>query len=127
MQIKSQNYKIKGMRQDESYSLFNPEYSWSNKNIRLTARDGNDLLSITNERGNIILGILDKTPAETITYVYSYLFKKFLREEAATIYEYGSRFDNYLIEQSDGWVPPTSSDYTYQIQFINYLTEQENT
>ena len=126
MNIKQFVYKIKGMRRDDSYSSFNPEYSWYNKNIRLTARDGNDLLSITNERGNIILGILDKTPAETITYVYSYLFKKFLWEEAATIYEYGSRFDNYLIEQSDGWVPPTSSNYTYQIQFINYLTEQEN-
>ena len=126
MQIKQSVYKIKGMRRDDSYSSFNPEYSWYNKNIRLTARDSNDLLSVTNERGNTILGISDKTPVEAITYAYSYLFKKFLREEVATIYEYGSRFDNYLIEQSDGWVPPTSSDYTYQIQFINYLAEQEN-
>lgn len=126
MKIKSQNYKIKGMRRDESYSSFNPEYSWDNKNIRLTARDSNDLLSVTNEKGNSQLSFNDVSPIRVVDYAYTYLFKKFLREEAATIYEYGSRFDNYLIEQSDGWVPPASSDYTYQIQFINYLAEQEN-
>ena len=126
MQIKSSQYKIRGMNKDLSYSAFNPEYSWHNHNVRLTARDGNDLLSVTNERGNVILGISDKTPAETITYLYTHLFKKFLREEAAITYEYESRFDNHLIEQSDGWTPPASSDYTYQIQFINYLAEQEN-
>lgn len=127
MQIRSQNYKIKGMRQDESYSAFNPEYSWSNKNIRLTARDGNDLLSITNEKGNSQLSFNDVAPIRIITYTYTYSFEKFLIEEAPTIYEYESRFDSYLIEQSDGWVPPTSSSYTYEIEFINYLTEQENT
>ena len=53
MQIKSANYKIKGMNQDLSYSAFNPEFSWENKNIRLTARDSNNLMSITNERGTL--------------------------------------------------------------------------
>ena len=57
MKIKSQNYKIKGMRMDDSYSSFSPEYSWGNKNIRLTARDGNDLLSVTNERGNKYINV----------------------------------------------------------------------
>jgi len=52
MQIKSSGHRICGMNRDNSYSTFNPEFSWENKNIRLTARDGNDLLSITNEKGN---------------------------------------------------------------------------
>ena len=52
MQIKSSQYKIRGMNKDLSYSAFNPEYSWHNHNVRLTARDDNDLLSVTNERGN---------------------------------------------------------------------------
>jgi hypothetical protein len=43
------------MRKDDSYSSFNPEYSLYNKNIRLTARNANDLLSITNEKGNSLL------------------------------------------------------------------------
>ena len=126
MKISSQTYKSKGMRRDDSYSSFNPEYSWDNKNIRLTARDSNDLLSVTNEKGNSQLSFNDVSPIRVVDYAYTYLFKKFLWEESAIIYEYESRFDNYLIEQSDGWTPPASSDYTYQIQFINYLAEQEN-
>ena len=114
------------MRKDDSYSSFNPEYSWDNKNIRLTARDGNNLLSVTNEKGNSQLSFNDATPIRSITYTYSYSFEKFLIEEAPTTYEYESQFYSYLIEQSDGWTPPASSSYTYEIEFINYLTEQEN-
>ena len=55
MKISSQVYKPKGMRRDESYSAFNPEFSWDNHNIRLTARDNNDLLSVTNENGTLEL------------------------------------------------------------------------
>ena len=43
------------MNKDLSYSAFDPKYSWHNKNIRLTARDNNDLLSITNEKGTLEL------------------------------------------------------------------------
>ena len=69
MQIKQSVYKIKGMRKDDSYSSFNPEYSWDNKNIRLTARDGNDLLSITNERGNTSISFFSN-----VVYSYFLLF-----------------------------------------------------
>lgn len=57
MQIKSSQYKIRGMNKDLSYSAFNPEYSWHNHNVRLTARDDNDLLSVTNERGNKYINV----------------------------------------------------------------------
>ena len=78
MQIKQSVYKIKGMRKDDSYSSFNPEYSWDNKNIRLTARDSNDLLSVTNEKGNSQLSFNDVSPIRVVDYAYTYLFKKFL-------------------------------------------------
>lgn len=55
MVIKNAQYKVQGMNKDLSYSAFDPKYSWHNKNIRLTARDNNDLLSITNEKGTLEL------------------------------------------------------------------------
>lgn len=67
MQIKTQVLRIRGMNKDMSYSTFNPEYSFDNKNIRLTARDGNNLFSITNEKGNSEILFNDITPELTIT------------------------------------------------------------
>lgn len=52
MQTKSQLYEIIGMNQDDSYSSFDKKFSWENKNIRVTAIDDNNLLSISNEKGN---------------------------------------------------------------------------
>lgn len=123
MQIKSALIKIRGMNQDMAYSVFNPEYSWENKNIRITARDENNLFGITNEKGNINLVFNDLTPTEIITYNYSYLFENYMAEEEPTTYEYLIVFDDYLIEQADGWVPPVT--YTYESEFNNYLIEQE--
>lgn len=66
MKISSQTYKICGMNKDLSYSSFNPEFSWDNKNIRLTARDGNDTLSITNEKGTLLYSITNEGNSSSI-------------------------------------------------------------
>lgn len=50
--IDSQEFIIKGMQRDLSVSKFNPEFAFENMNIRITARENNTLLSITNEKGN---------------------------------------------------------------------------
>ena len=51
--IQKQSFNvIKGMRQDISPSKANPEYIFDARNIRLTARGNNTLLSISNEQGN---------------------------------------------------------------------------
>lgn len=42
----------KGMQRDISVSKASSEYAFENYNIRITARDHNTLLSVTNERGN---------------------------------------------------------------------------
>lgn len=50
--MKSSQHFFKGMQRDLSVSKFNPEYAFDAQNIRITARDNNTLLSVTNERGN---------------------------------------------------------------------------
>lgn len=42
----------KGMMRDLSPSKHNKEFAYENKNIRITANNGNTLLSVTNEKGN---------------------------------------------------------------------------
>jgi len=53
MEIKQVQLIPKGMNQDLSISKFNPEFSYENRNIRVTAREGDTLLTISNEKGNI--------------------------------------------------------------------------
>jgi len=61
-------FVIKGMQRDLSASKFNPDYAYENMNIRITAREGKNLLSITNEKGNLEMVILDSEgSALTIT------------------------------------------------------------
>lgn len=52
MAIKSEIHQFKGMQRDLSVSKYSPEYYFDAKNIRITSRDNNTLLSVTNERGN---------------------------------------------------------------------------
>lgn len=53
MEKKKVQYVIQGMQRDLSVSKFNPNFAYSNLNIRITARgDKNTLLSVTNEKGN---------------------------------------------------------------------------
>lgn len=52
MPIKTDLHIIKGMQKDISVSKANAEFAFDALNIRLTAREGNTLLSVTNEKGN---------------------------------------------------------------------------
>lgn len=51
-------YQIKGMSQDLANQLFNPQYAFECRNIRINATDENSLLSLTNERGNKSIGTI---------------------------------------------------------------------
>ena len=91
------------MNKDLSYSAFNPEYSWDNKNIRLTARDGNDALSVTNERGNLLISHNEyfRDPNPT-AYHYTPTFYGWVDTLEPATYHYESIFYNYsdtLIEE----------------------------
>ena len=49
--IKQDAHIFSGMQRDMSISRQKPEFLWDAHNIRLTAREGDTLLSITNEKG----------------------------------------------------------------------------
>ena len=46
-------FKTKGMNQDLSVSAFNPEFSFENRNLRLSTNEGNTLMSWVNEKGTL--------------------------------------------------------------------------
>lgn len=67
MQQKVQQFMIKGMQRDTSISKASNEFSFENKNIRITAREDNTLLSVTNERGNLEIEDIN-IPGEVLGY-----------------------------------------------------------
>jgi hypothetical protein len=52
MTPKATSHVIQGMQKDTSKSKLSKEFAFDAKNIRITAREGNTLLTITNEKGN---------------------------------------------------------------------------
>ena len=59
--IKQEAHAIKGIQRDLTVSKFNSEFAFDAQNIRITARDHNTLLSITNEKGNKEIILKDKS------------------------------------------------------------------
>ena len=59
---KLMSWKTKGMNRDLSVSAFNPEFSFENRNLRLSTNESNTLMSWVNEKGT-----------EEITIGYQYL------------------------------------------------------
>ena len=54
MQKRVEEHIFQGMQRDMSISKQKPEFLWDAHNIRLTARHGDTLLSITNEKGTVL-------------------------------------------------------------------------
>ncbi|NCD07250.1 MAG: hypothetical protein EOL97_14140, partial [Spirochaetia bacterium] len=69
MEHKQAQFIPRGMNKDLSISKFNPEFSYDNKNIRITSRDDNSLLSIQNEKGNTLIN-LPEIKGTCIGYAY---------------------------------------------------------
>lgn len=65
MAIKASYHVIKGMQKDLSLSKFNPEFCFDAQNIRITARENDTLLAVTNEKGNKEVGEVEGTPLGT--------------------------------------------------------------
>ena len=49
--LQSENYVFTGLQQDAAVSKQQPQYLIDAHNIRITARNGETLLSVTNEKG----------------------------------------------------------------------------
>lgn len=55
MPIKTAQFKIQGMNQDNSESAFPEKFAFEIRNMRIDARNDNTLLSLTNEKGNALI------------------------------------------------------------------------
>lgn len=133
MELKEHTYKIKGMNMDLSNSIFSPEFSWRNRNIRLTVRGANDTLLVSNERGNISLTVNEyfRNPSDVkysyVSSMISYLNTKALptftytptvighvNTMANPSYTYTAIFDGYKNTIED-------PSYTYTSVILNYV------
>lgn len=59
MAIKKASFVPKGMQRDNSVSKFNADYAYENYNIRIVAGEDNNSFSLTNEKGNQHLHLID--------------------------------------------------------------------
>lgn len=60
MALESQVFKIKGMQQDTTESLFSGEFAFENMNMSITSQGGNTLLSVSTEQGNTPVNLRDE-------------------------------------------------------------------
>ena len=132
MAIKQENHTIKGMQRDITVSKFSPEFVFDAYNIRLTARDNNTLLSVTNERGTKEL-VLKDIAGNTVTikgdYIGHCVLNQYLILFTIPSYGYGKIYKLYkeedffrVIELYSG---PLNLNRNYPIETLGiYETEQ---
>lgn len=81
MEPKIAQFGNRGMQQDTSISKASNEFAFENRNIRITAINGDTLLSVTNEKGPKKIDIKNKSN-ETCqlegTYLGSYVLNKYI-------------------------------------------------
>ena len=104
--IKSDAHIYGGMQRDRSVSKQSPEFLWDALNIRMTARDGDTLLSITNERGTSVVKDSSSVTPRDIEFKGTYLGHCVI--------------NNYLIV----FTTDNSKDYIYRVdKSNNYHTD----
>ena len=64
---KLMSWKTKGMNRDLGVSAFSPEFSFENRNLRLSTNEFNTLLSWVNEKGTALLPLMTYTAPSTYT------------------------------------------------------------
>ena len=102
--LNSTSFKIKGMSRDMSVSAHSSDYAFENMNIRITARDNNTALSISNERGNKEIDYIAGSDTQATYEVNREIKGKFL----------GSCIlNNYLVL----FTKDDDIDYIYRIQY----------
>ena len=63
MAIRKEQHIFKCIQRDLSVSKFNSEFAFDAKNIRITARDNNTLMTVSNEKGNKSVPLLSSSGA----------------------------------------------------------------
>lgn len=104
--IKTDAHIFGGMQRDRSVSKQSPEFLWDALNIRMTARDGDTLLSITNEKGTSVVKDSSSVTPKDIEFKGTYLGNCVI--------------NNYLIV----FTTDNSKDYIYRVdKSNNYHTD----
>lgn len=96
MAVKAENHIIRGMQRDLSVSKFNPEFAFECKNIRITARENNTLLTVTNEKGNTEMPL--KTNTGTAFSIEGTLLGYNVLNQYVTLFTKGSKDFIYRLE-----------------------------
>ncbi len=96
MALKKEQHFFKGMQRDLSVSKFNPEYAFDAQNIRITARDNNTLLTVTNERGNKDIPML--SPSGDTVVVDGTLIGHNVLNHYVTLFTKGTNDNIYRLE-----------------------------
>ena len=96
MALKKEQHFFKGMQRDLSVSKFNPEYAFDAQNIRITARDNNTLLTVTNERGNKEIPL--KSPSGATVVIDGILLGHNVLNSYVTLFTKGAKDNIYRLE-----------------------------
>lgn len=96
MALKKEQHFFKGLQRDLSVSKFNPEYAFDAQNIRITARDNNTLLTVTNERGNKDIPML--SPSGDTMVVDGTLIGHNVLNHYVTLFTKGTNDNIYRLE-----------------------------
>lgn len=101
---KEAHFQIKGISQDLAYQLFNPQYAFEMRNIRLSTTEEGSLLSMTNEKGNSYMGqlITDDGNTVTLTVLGTGVFSDYCIIFATTTSGSTAGDDYILCVKSDG-------------------------
>ena len=102
-----------GMSRDRSISKPDNQLAFENHNIRITARDKDTLLSVTNERGNTPIVFSSSSDAQSSDYT-----GLFATEIVGTLLGYAV-LNNYLVL----FTTAAGTDYIYRIEYKNALNE----
>lgn len=101
MEQKIATFQNKGMTRDLSISKVNNEFAYENFNIRISPRNHDTLLSVTNERGNVAIQLKDNNgnnvslPNNLIGYaVLNEYIILFFHEEEHSDYIYRVKYNN---------------------------------
>ena len=96
MALKKEQHYFKGMQRDLSVSKFNPEYAFDAQNIRITARENNTLLTVTNEKGNKEVPLKDSSGA--VISIDGVLLGYNVLNQYVTLFTKGTKDNIYRLE-----------------------------
>lgn len=96
MALKQEQHYFKGMQRDLSVSKFNPEYAFDAQNIRITARENNTLLTVTNEKGNKEVPLKDSSGA--VISIDGVLLGYNVLNQYVTLFTKGTKDNIYRLE-----------------------------